>query len=69
MIDVKELIQIHEKLMEVSVKGESVGSLADGLRALTLIINRELIEQESKTEAINGIHGTGGPEGDTQTTL
>ena len=50
MIEVKELIQIHDKLMEVSVKGESVGYLADGLRALTAIINRELQEQESKTE-------------------
>lgn len=46
MIDVKELISIHEKLMEVSVKGESVGNLADGLRALTAIINRELKAQE-----------------------
>ena len=46
MIDVKELIQVHEKLMEVSVKGESVGHLADGLRALTAIINRELQAQE-----------------------
>lgn len=51
MIDVKELIQIHEKLMEVSVKGESVGNLADGLRALTAIINRELTErQESEVQ-------------------
>lgn len=47
MIDVKELISIHEVLMEVSVKGESVGNLADGLRALTAIINRELQEQEA----------------------
>ena len=54
MIEVKELIQIHDKLMEVSVKGESVGYLADGLRALTAIINRELQEQESKTEVDNG---------------
>ena len=46
MIDVKELIQVHGSLMEVSVKGESVGNLADGLRALTAIINRELKEQE-----------------------
>lgn len=53
MIDVKELIQIHEKLVEVSVKGESVGYLADGLRALTSIINRELQEQESKMEVEN----------------
>lgn len=50
MIDVKELIKIHDTLMNVSVKGESVGYLADGLRALTAIINRELQEQESKTE-------------------
>lgn len=54
MIDVKELIQVHEKLMEVSVKGESVGNLADGLRALTAIINRELQEQESNAEVDNG---------------
>ena len=53
MIDVKELIQIHDKLMEVSVKGESVGYFADGLRALTAIINRELQEQESKMEVEN----------------
>ena len=53
MIDVKELIQIHEKLMEVSVKGESVGNLADGLRSLTAIINRELQEQENVTEVSN----------------
>ena len=53
MIDVKELIQVHEKLMEVSVKGESVGNLADGLRALTAIINRELQEQEKVTEVSN----------------
>ena len=53
MIEVKELIQIHDKLMEVSVKGESVGYLADGLRALTAIINRELKEQESVTEVKN----------------
>ena len=46
MIDVKELIQTHETLMNVSVKGESVAILADGLRALTAIINRELKEQE-----------------------
>lgn len=51
MINVNELISIHEKLMEVSVKGESVGNLADGLRALTAIINRELMEQqESEVE-------------------
>ena len=48
MIEVKELIPIHEKLMEVSVKGESVGNLADGLRALTAIINRELKAAESE---------------------
>lgn len=53
MIEVKELIQIHDKLMEVSVKGESVGYLADGLRSLTSIINRELKEQESVTEVKN----------------
>ena len=53
MIDVKELIQIHDKLMEVSVKGESVGYFADGLRSLTAIINRELQEQEPKTEVEN----------------
>ena len=53
MIEVKELILIHDKLMEVSVKGESVGYLADGLRALTAIINRELQEQESAKEAEN----------------
>lgn len=50
MIDVKELIQIHERLMEVSVKGESVGNLADGLRALTAIINRELMEQQENED-------------------
>ena len=50
MIDVKELIPIHERLMEVSVKGESVGNLADGLRALTAIINRELKEQSESEE-------------------
>lgn len=50
MIDLNELIQIHEKLMEVSVKGESVGYLADGLRALTAIINRELRDQEESEE-------------------
>ena len=48
MIDVNELIMIHEKLMEVEVKGESVGNMADGLRALTAIINRELKEQETE---------------------
>ena len=48
MIDVKELIPIHETLMNVSVKGESVGTLANGLRALTAIINRELQTKESE---------------------
>ena len=54
MIDVKELLKIHEALMNVSVKGESVGILADGLRALTAIINRELQEQGSNVEVDNG---------------
>lgn len=50
MIDPKELISIHEKLMNVSVKGESVGELADSLRMLTGIINRELKEAENTVE-------------------
>ena len=53
MIDVKELIKVHDILMNVSVKGESVGTLADGLRALTALINRELQEQEKVTEVSN----------------
>lgn len=54
MIDVKELIQIHDIFMNVSTKGESIGYMADGLRSLASIINRELQEQESKMEVDNG---------------
>ena len=51
MIDVKELVEIHKVLMEVSVKGESVGWLADGIRALAAVINKELKEQEEEEQS------------------